>query len=180
MKILFVALLAFSLFSCSDIAKSKQIERIVAMEQSLDSIQTVLDKERIDTVLDWSLSAYNVEKRIKENYVSDTVDMALGQKMDAYKIMRRSIEPMGKAMNATKKGIIEEREKLASLKKDIENGDGDREKYDEYVLFEEQKVGQLRTLITDFTETKARALKTYNELHDELSAFSYKLLEKKK
>ena len=180
MKFLFVALLAFSLFSCSDISKSTQLERISAMEQSLDSIQTVLDKERIDTVLNWSLSAYNVEKRIKENYVADTIDLVLGKKMDSYKIMRRSIDPMGKAMNATKKGIVEEREKLTSLKKDIENGDGDRNKYDEYVLFEEQKVAQLRTLITDFTETKSRAVKTYNELHAELSAFSYSLLKKKK
>lgn len=180
MKILLVILLALSLFSCSDISKSTQLERISIMEQSLDSIEGVLEKEKLDTIQEWDLSAYNLEKRIKENYVSDTIDLVLGKKMDAYKVMRRNIEPMGKAMNSVKKGIKEEREKLAALKEDIKNGNGDREKYDEYVVFEEQKVDQLRVLITDFTETKKRSIDTYNQLHKELSDFSYSLLEKKK
>lgn len=169
---------ALFLTSCMDLETSTRLERIEAMERTIDSVEVVFKEHKLDSMSVLSIRAYDVENRIKKNYIADTIDMELARKMDAFKVMRRSFNPMGKAMSSIPTSIIEEREKLAQLKTDIENGDGKREKYDEYLIYEESKVGQLRTLLKDYVDTKTTALKTYDELYVELNDFSKSLLKK--
>jgi hypothetical protein len=173
-----LVLAALFLASCMDLETSTRLERIAAMERTIDSVEVVFKEHKLDSMAVLSIKAYDVENRIKKNYNADTIDMELGRKMDAFKVMRRSFNPMGKAMSAIPVSIEEEREKLAQLKTDIENGDGKREKYDEYLNFEEAKVAQLRTILDEFVETKTTALKTYDELYVELNDFSKSLLKK--
>jgi hypothetical protein len=106
--------------------------------------------------------------------------MALGKKMDAYKVMRRSLGPLGRSFVTIKNGVNAERTALANLKKDIENGDGDRQKYSEYVDFEQGKVYQLRKLLTEYVKEKDKTMKTFNELHQELYDFSMEWYNKNK
>lgn len=181
MKQLLVGFLGISglfLTSCMDLETSKQLERITSMNQSIDSIETVFNEQKLDSIATISLNAYGVENRIKNNYRSDTINMELGRKMDAFKVMRKSLKPLGKSASIIPNSIEEERQKLKELQQDIENGNGQREKYEEYVRFEEEKVGQLRTLLNDYVDTKESALKTYNELYEELNSFSMSLLKK--
>lgn len=173
-----LALGALFFSSCMDLETSTRLERIASMEQTIDSVEVVFAEHKLDSMAVLSIRAYDVENRIKKNYTADTIDMELGRKMDAFKVMRRNFNPMGKAMSAIPTSIEELREKLSQLKTDIENGDGKREKYDEYLSFEEAKVAQLRALLTDFVETKIASLKTYDELYEELNAFSHSLLKK--
>jgi hypothetical protein len=172
------ALGALFFTSCMDLETSARLERIAAMERTIDSVEVVFAEHKVDSMAVMSINAYSVENRIKRNYTADTIDMEFGRKMDAFKVMRRNFKPMGKATSAIPTSIEEVREKLSQLKADIENGDGKREKYDEYLTFEETKVGQLRTLLNEFVETKIATLKTYNELYAELNEFSMSLLKK--
>lgn len=173
----FVAGCALLLTSCMDLETSNQLEKIAAMNKTLDSIETVFNENKFDSLSAISLSAYTVENRIKNHYHSDTINMAFGQKMDAFKVMRRSLSPCGKSMSLIPPTIADERKKLKELQTDIENGNGEREKYDEYVKFEEVKVAQLRSVLSDYVETKNTAEKTYADLYDELNAFSLSLLK---
>ena len=109
----------------------------------------------------------------------DKVDMELGRKMDAYKRMRRALKPLGEAFKKVKKGIEEEREALKNLYSDIENGYGERAKYEEYLAFESDKITKISVLLNDYIEQKEVIFKTYSKLHDELYTFSMSLLEKK-
>jgi hypothetical protein len=178
MKII-VGVIALLLFTaCADIEKSGQLEQISNLETTLDSIQTTFDEIKIDSISKMSLKAYGVENRIKTYYVSDTIDMALGKKMDAYKVMRKKFSPMGKGATAIKKGLEEEKLKLQALTTDIENGNGKRDKYDEFIVFETEKVNQLRALLNEYSENRDYCLKTFNELHEELDAFSMELSKK--
>lgn len=179
MKYFFVILAAVLLSSCTDLKKGKQLETIEKMNSSLDSIQTVLFQHEIDTIAALGVAANTLELRIKNNYYADTIDMALGKKMDAYKVMRRTFGPLGRSFSVIKNGVVAEKEVLKNLKSDIENGYGERKKYDEYVKFEEGKVNQLRVLLNDYVTEKEKTMKTFFELHDELNAFSLELLEKK-
>jgi len=172
------AVSAFFLTSCMDLKTSKQLESIEMMNKTLDSLETVFSEHKLDTVSKISLSAYGVENRIKNHYVSDTIDMEFGRKMDAFKVMRRNLKPLGKAQQNIPSSIKEEKQKLKELKEDIENGNGKRKKYDEYVAFEQEKVGQLKTLVTEYVKIKEASLKTYRELYGELNAFSMSLLKK--
>ncbi|MCH2223936.1 MAG: hypothetical protein MK066_04135 [Crocinitomicaceae bacterium] len=171
-----IALLVFT--SCADLEKSAQLERISALETSLDSIQTTFNEFKIDSISSMSLQAYAVENRIKTYYVCDTINMALGRKMDAYKVMRKKFTPMGKGGTAITKGIEEERIKLTSLATDIKNGSGKRNKYNEYIDFEKEKVSQIRSLLNEYMENREYCLKTFDELHEELETFSLELRDK--
>jgi small-conductance mechanosensitive channel len=166
------------LTSCMDLETSKQLEQISAMNQTLDSIETVFQEHKIDTIAKLSLNAYNIENRIKKNYVSDTVNMEFARKMDAFKVMRNNFAPIGKSQTIIPSSIKEEREKLVALKTDIENGNGKREAYAEHVAFEQNKVSQLRSLLNEYVEKKEKSLQTYINLSDELNEFSLSLLEK--
>lgn len=175
--VVFVGFCGLFLTSCMDLETSEQLERIALMNQTIDSVETVFKEHQIDSLSKISLSAYGVENRIKNNYRADTVNIELGRKMDAFKVMRRSLTPLGKARTIIPQSIKEEREKLKELKSDIENGNGKREKYGEFVSFEEEKVSQLRVLLTEYVDKKEASLKTYDELYDELNAFSMSLVK---
>ncbi len=181
MKRSLVAIIAFGAFfltSCMDIETSKQLDRISEMNTTIDSIEVVFKEHRLDTLAKLSLSAYSVENRIKNNYYSDTISIEFSRKMDAFKVMRRNFAPLGKSMGIIPKSIEEARSKLKELQADIENGNGKREKYEEFVAFEDAKVGQLRTLLKEYVDTKNASVKTYEELYNELNDFSMSLLKK--
>lgn len=180
MKYLILLLSIGLLYACSDVKKNEQLAKIDKMNVSLDSIQTVLFENEIDTIAALSVATNTVELRIKNNYEADTIDMELGKKMDAYKVMRRTLGTLGRSFSVIKNGVIAEKETLSILKSDIEKGNGERSKYDEFVLFENGKVEQLRSLLNDYVSQKEKTMKTFHELHDELNAFSMSLLDKKK
>lgn len=180
MKKLIFALVLFSIYSCADIDKRKHLEAIEKMNKSLDSIQTVLLENEIDTIAALGVATNSVELRIKNNYDADTIDMELGRKMDAYKLMRRTLAPLGRSFYMIKTSVIEEKSTLEKLKTDIEKGNGERKKFPEYIKFEEAKVQQLRILLKEYVIKKNETMKTFHELHEVLDAFSMSLLNKKK
>lgn len=178
MKIFYVLLLGFLVVSCADIQRTEQLSKIDAMNETLDSLEQVFITHQIDTMAQLKHSAYQVENRIKTYYVSDTINMELGRKMDEFKKMRKRFGPMGRATGMITNGIKEEREKLELLKNDIDNGNGERDKYDEHLQFEQGKVDQLRVLTEDYVDMKTTSLETFNNLYDELNAFSLSLVKK--
>lgn len=174
--LLFIALF-FLVFSCTDIKKSKRIERISAMEKSLDSIEKIMNNTKIDSLADMQLAAQGVELRIKNNYKLDTINLDFGKKMDDYKRMRRAIPKLKGNWDKIKKGISEMRKSLINLKTDFENNSGKREKYDEYVKFEQNKLNQLRLLCDECTKGQKKIMDTYTRLHPELYQFSLDLVK---
>jgi len=173
---LLVALLVLS--ACTDVQKPRQLATIEALNHSLDSIKTVITENRLDSALQYSQMAQGVELRIKNHYFADTIDLELGKKMDAYKVMRRKFQPLGMDYTNILKGTEEIKESLRELKHDIENGDGNRDKYDEYILFEKAKFDQINALCSDYVNTRNETMATFNQLHRELNAFSFELVKK--
>ena len=164
--------------SCSDIHKPAQLEKISTLNATLDSLHKVVLVNQLDSANSYSLLSHDVELRIKNNYFADTIDMELGKKMDAYKVMRRKWSPLGYEYRNLLKGIAETKESLRQLKHDIDNGDGSREKYDQYLAFESSKVEQLNLLSDQYVTTRAQTFKTFHDLHEELDAFSRELVRK--
>lgn len=179
MRLFFFFTLIVLLGSCADLQKKEQLAKINGMNQRVDSLETELRKHTIDTITELKLSTSTVELRIKNNLFLDKVDLVLGRKMDAYKRMRRALNPLGAASKKVKDGINEERIALKNLYSDIENGYGERNKYEEYLAFESDKISKLAILINDYKQQKEVIFKTYSELHEELYTFSMSLLEKK-
>ena len=166
------------LFSCSDLKKDEQLLRISKLEKRIELIENERLKNEIDTLTALKIATNAVEIRIKNYLVLDTIDLVLGKKMDAYKIMRRNFKPLGKQISQLKQALLEEQKSLKNLKTDIENGSGSRDKYESYILFEKNKINQLQTLLDEYLRLKEETLATYRELHSELNQLSLDLIRK--
>lgn len=178
MKLIFAVFIGLALTSCVDLEKAEQLDQINDMNQTLDSIDVVFKEHQMDSLGIITHNASALENRVKTYYVSDTINLSLGRKMDAFKMMRKELSPLGKAISAIKSSLTEERASLKELSDDIEGSNGERRKYDEFLLFEQAKVDQLRALITDYVATKINVLTTYEAHYDELNAFSIRLMNK--
>ena len=180
MKSFLVIILSFGFIfvSCADLKKNDQIKRVSVLEKRLKKIELTRKSNEIDSLTAMKISTNAVEIRIKTYLVLDTINLVLGKKMDAYKIMRRNLKPLGKQNSQLKSALKEETQVLKSLKLDIENGSGSREKYESYILFEKNKINQIQVLLDDYLRLKRETLKTYDELHPELNQFSIELIRK--
>lgn len=180
LKFLFLFSLVFAFFGCVDLKKEDYLKRISKMERALDNLEQKLNANEIDSLVDWKQATNSLELRIKNYLTLDTIDLILGKKIDAYKLMRRNWNPLGKQFLQLKKEMKEERETLKNLEKDIENGAGDRAAYEQYLHFEKNKIKQLEVMMQEYVKLKVETLQTYHSLHNELNLFSIELLRKYK
>ena len=112
----YIGLIILMSLSCSDIDKEKQAQNVLKLTRQVTAINQEFEKIKIDSISALKLSTYEVERRIKQNYFSDTINLEFGQKMDDYKRMRRMLGPIGKEEFRLHQSINEE---LSQLKKCI-------------------------------------------------------------
>jgi hypothetical protein len=148
------------------------------LEKRILLIENERTVNEIDTLTALKIATNAVEIRIKNYLVLDTINLVLGKKMDAYKMMRRSLKPLGKQNSQLKQAIREEQKTLKALRSDIENGSGSRDKYESYILFEKNKLNQLQILLDEYLRLKNETMATYRELHPELNQLSLDLVRK--
>jgi hypothetical protein len=181
-----------TLLSCTDLERKEQLKQIARMKQSVDSLQKNLETNRIDTLSGLRTAVMNLELRIRNNYTADTINLELGKKMAQYKTVKKFFkrekgegakneslnnQTLGTAYLVVKNGLLQEQKTLDLLKSDIENGNGERNRYNEYVQFEQNKVKQLTILLEDYKKHKDKVLKMFFEVYNELDPF-VKSLEK--
>lgn len=163
-------------FSCSDLDKEKRVEDVLKLTKQVTAINQEFEKLKIDSIPALKLSTYEVERRIKQNYFSDSINLDFGQKMDDYKRMRRMLGPIGKEEFRLYQSINEELSQLKKLHSDISNGYGKRESYDEYIQFEKNKVSQINVLFEEYVKLRAQFLEIYDRLHKELHEYGRGLI----
>lgn len=174
MKKYIVVLLLFNV-SCSDFDQEEQEKSVSSLSTEVKTFKKEFDAIIIDSISDLKLATYEVERRIKQNYYSDTIDISFGQKMDDFKRMRRMLGPLGKEQARLKNSINEELLQLEKLQSDISKGYGKRELYNEYIQFEKNKVIQIKVLYNEYVKMRAQFLEMYNNLYLELYTFSKRL-----
>lgn len=204
LSILVVLTTAIFIAACGDLDKTKHLKAISQMEKSLDSMEMVLKENRLDTLAGIRIASNAILTRLKTYYDVDTIDMELGVKMNKFRNIRKAIDPeedeegeeggeggekehegiahrtIGSGFSIVRRGIEAESLALSTLKKDIENGNGRRDKYAEYIKFEQDKVRQLQVLLKAYVEHKNKTIKEFNEIYSELNAFSLEQMNKKK
>ena len=171
----YIFVLLFFSVSCSDLDKEKQEKNVLVLSEQMKTYKNEFDSIKIDSISVLKLSTYDVERRVKQNYYSDTLDVLFGQKMDDFKRMRRMLGPLGKEQIRLKNSINEELLQLEKLHSDISKGYGKRESYNEYIQFEKNKVNQIKVLYDEYVKMRAQFLEMYNDLYTELDTFSKSL-----
>jgi hypothetical protein len=177
-QIFLLTALFFTLIACQDLKRDKQISEITKLEERVEKVQIENDKKFDRNIGKIIASVMDVEFRIRRNYFSDTIDNALADKVNKYKMIRKNLRPVGKMFGQLQKGTEEELKTLKSLKTDIQNGAGDESKYDENIKFETDKVIQLESILKDMLDNQKVCLDNYALLHNELYAFSFELVKK--
>jgi hypothetical protein len=191
--LILLGILFLTLVSCTDFDRKEQLKQIANMKQTVDSLQKNLEINRIDTLAGLRTAVMNLELRIRNNYTADTIDIELSKKMAQYQTVKKffvaekeeggeneslNSQTLGAAYLVVKNGLLQEQKTLDLLKSDIENGNGERNKYNEYLQFEQNKVKQLTILLDDYKKHKDKVLKMFFDVYNELDPF-VKSLEKK-
>lgn len=151
---------------------------IDSLNKSIDSISTVLIENKFEQMDPIVRQSRTIEKRIIDKFNPDSIiDLETGKKLDVFKEMLNTFEPLEKAYKDLLQNSKKEKIVLSELKSDIENGNGDRARYTEYVAFEAKKVKELRQLLSDYVQTKNQSSKTFNTVHNDVNTFSLKLIQ---
>lgn len=176
MKFLVFIFSLLLIFSCSDLSRGTQLKTVISLRQTVDSVETVLIENTLEEVDRYFKDAKIVESRIKENYNSDTISLELATKIDRYKDMMKNTVLLKKNYG----NIISDVEKLQlnleHLQEDIDLGNGDRSKYDEYLVKEQKNVQLVRDLLIEYVLTRKEIIDNYKNLHDDVYNFSFELI----
>ena len=159
------------LISCSDLRKEDQLAKLKTLQAELQTSQNEFQASFIDSLYVMTMSSSDLERRLKQNYTSDTVDVALGKRVDDYKRMRRMFGPLANFGSKLKRAYAEQEKQLQSLFLDIENGYGERNKYDVYIDLEREKNEQIFVLLQEYLHLKKDALEIYEAQHQWLTDF---------
>jgi hypothetical protein len=174
-----ILLVVFScLFSCSDIEKDRQVKKITELTNIVDKLNIALTQNKISGVSEKKLAVYNVIKRIKSYYFTDTIDYQFAKKMNSYKIVKKSLKNLDGDYEKIRIALREEKIALRKLKSDIINGFGQREKYDEYISFEKKKTKKIKSLLDEYIYKKKEFTIAFDSLHPLLNDYSMRLEEK--
>ncbi len=174
-----ILLVIFScLFSCSDIEKDRQVKKITELTNIVDKLNIALTQNKISGVSEKKLAVYNVIKRIKSYYFTDTIDYQFAKKMNSYKIVKKSLKNLDGDYEKIRIGLREEKIVLRKLKSDVLNGFGQREKYDEYISFEKNKTKKIKSLLDEYIYKKKEFTIAFDSLHPLLNDYSMRLEEK--
>ena len=192
-------LILFTAAACTDFDREEQLRKVDNLSQQVDSLKVALQEHRVDTLVHLRTAVTTLELRIRNNYTADTIDIALGEKMEKFRQLKKFFmaeheaegeeegegeglnhQTLGSAYVAVKRGITTEKSTLLKLKSDISNGFGKRDKYNEYISFETEKVNQLCALLEDYKSHKNRILNEFKEVYGDLNTFATQLEAVKK
>lgn len=154
--------MSFVFLSCSDMKKGKQLEQIAAIQAILDSLQTEWDPEEariIDSLAEECVSKID---SIGLLYDNQEIELVVASEIDLFKQSSTDLQELKKIHTFYPTVLKEKQQSLESLKKDISKGSGRREKYDEYIDFEQKELSTIRQQYDDYQETKYRCIKKYS------------------
>lgn len=179
MKLIIIIGLMLSLISCIDARRSEQLERINQLSEQLDETSQLLNAELIDTLQSSVRIARGVKSDIKEHFGEDTLTMEEAIQLDAYTEYMNEFEHLQTIIPVLQKNLGVSATALSSLKRDIEMEAGNRAHYDHQLQEEEEKALKLIAQIDSLVGEKNQSLTSFNDLHNKLSDFSLKLVQKK-
>jgi len=133
----------------------------------IDSSTEILKDNEIENGSELLSHSADLIEGIK-GFEDDTIKLEVAYKFNQFKKMYDDLPSTIENYDELIKALNAEKSILIKLKEDINHGDGKRNKYDEYLSFEEKKVKDLESTITLYVEHKNEIMTTYNELNNEI------------
>lgn len=141
--------------------KGKQLEEIRTLQTSLDSLEKQWDFNEVNQIDSLeNLSSSKIDS-IGNLYDGQKIELTIASKIDLFKQSNHDLKELKKIHEFYPVVLKEKQKSLKSLKKDIEKGSGRREKYDEYIDFEQKELSTICKQYDDYHSTRKRCLKNY-------------------
>lgn len=173
-----VATLVLLFSSCKNENKKELLSEIDKMENTLDSLETVANDTTRYRATDIVTSVRETILKVKNNYMPDTIDYKLADQMNSYKEIRKAVSKNSGNLAKAKQTIPEVKVKLEDLRHDIENGVNDRDKYQEYINYEQAKIHEIEQVLSYYIETTNKYYQSYDSLHPIIKRLGDSLVEK--
>lgn len=163
MKNVFVlALLGLIFVACNPEKKyASQLTEIANFEERLDSLQSVIENIKFDSLVIIQKAAEMSEKSMKIYYTADTISPDLATKMQFNKMVRKGLQNI----TLKKRGIGIEmgqlRTQFQNLKQDIKAGLLKEEQIKEFLLKEAEAYQLFADRITETVTSQTEHLKNY-------------------
>ncbi|MFM2037355.1 MAG: hypothetical protein RL432_294 [Bacteroidota bacterium] len=167
-SLLLCGCLLLFLLACSDFRQKEQLRSIDKLLTSLDSLQKVGIDEFPDSINRMRMDMMHTETSLKNKLVLDSVDRAYAKDMDAYKKARKSIGKLNTYYVELKAAIKKERKQLKTLRNDVQNGWGKRDRYDTYIELEQKNVQVLGNRSSELLQKAVTIGDTYRLLHPKM------------
>ncbi len=180
MRVLVAFFIISFLFSCKNEQKTKHLHEINTMEQDLDSLSSVANDTTQQRPGRLSMNVEETIQKVKNNYLPDTINYSVAKMMNNYKEIKKAVMSNSGNLAKVKQSIPEVRQKVKDLKHDIENGVGERERYEEYINFEKKKIADIKDVLNYYLETRNKFYNRYDSLHPIVTNFADSLLNAKK
>lgn len=190
-NIFYACFLALLIISCKSKQREKQEKEVSVLIQKLNRLKDSVNANKMDSLLEMRLAATTLLIRVKTTYAPKKIDLVFGKTVENFKQLQRQLKEKKKNGNRNLPGdyvlinklIQEEESALEKLKSDIQFGRGEKEKYDEYILFERQKMSTIVKLYQQYLKEKKIFIpkfhKGYKELENALSTWEKENLVKR-
>lgn len=167
--------LALTLISCADLRQKEQLKAMGKLMSTLDSLDRVVVENYPDTMNKVRMQMMFTETALKNKLVLDTMYREYAADMNAYKEARKSIGQLNKHFVEMKAALKKERKQLRTLKKDIENGWGKRDRYTKYIHLEAKNLRVLANKSTELQQHSVTICDAYRLLHPKMVVLLEKL-----
>lgn len=160
----FILLMGLLFSSCKDQQKEKYLTRLDNLHQSLDSMKTIVQNthpsklDSISHIVSTTLTA------IKKNYKNDTISLDFANKIEAYKEIVSAFSTNSGNLAKVETTIPVVLKKVHDLRHDIDNGVNDRDKYNEFVSYEEKNEKQIKAILTYYISTNKKYVRQFDSL----------------
>lgn len=176
MKIFLFSMLSLLLFvSCHDIKKQDQLKKMDVLTSTVSVISenlNAIDSAKMELI--WN-EIKVVRKTIQANYHDDTLSTTLGQDLEDYNLAGKQALWVDENLPIARKTVIEIQTRLTQLQKDIQTGNGEREKYNSYIEIEEKQVNELKVFQESLLKNSLEANAKYQELNNKILNYSKQL-----
>ncbi|MGM0478795.1 MAG: hypothetical protein ACQERC_06200 [Bacteroidota bacterium] len=170
-------LIFFGSSGCQDQHKKQHIAELDDMQSTLDSISSQVNDTNRRNTHTINMAVRNTIIQVKNNYLPDTINYEVAERMNDYKEIRKALSSNSGNYAKVKQAIPEVQQKIEDLKHDIENGVGNRDKYDEYIQFERKKIQDIKDIFSYYQKTNKQFIDRFDSLHPIVSSFADSLTQ---
>ena len=176
MKLYFLFSALFLFLSCTDLKKPKQLDRVEALNTKFSELEQLYSN--FAEFSDIQLEVSEVESRLIEYSTGDTLTFEFAQKIDRYSSISSDLEWIETQIPHIDSLFEIRGNGILTLSHDIENGVGDRSKYDDNIEFENTSMTELSGCIEYCDSMLKNAILNFKELNHQVEEYSLDLEKK--